>query len=135
MSESRRAGFGYYVAAAVLIVLLLAAVWFIVAMIGRPGVEPPQVLVVTDQSSVPCPITQKGTTCFDTQVTNSGGSAGTFSCRVEGQGDTQATFADGTEIKQLTIGPEESVHVVSAVTAPGVSSASAPRVLCTDLAT
>jgi len=135
MSESRRASFGYYVAAAVLIVLLAAAVWFVVAMIRRPGIEPPQVLVVTDQASVPCPISEKGTTCFDTQVTNSGGSTGTFSCRVEAEGDTEATFADGSQIKQLTVGPEESVHVVTAVTSPGVSSASAPRVLCTDLAT
>jgi hypothetical protein len=133
MSETRRTGFGYYLAATVLIVLVLAAIGFVVAMILRPGVAPPQVLVVTDQAPIACPVAQKGTTCYDTQVTNSGGSEGTFSCRLVPQGDTQATFEDGALIKQVTIGPNQGVHVVSAVTAPGTSPVSAPRVSCAEL--
>jgi hypothetical protein len=135
MNERRRTGLGYYVAAAALVVLVVGAVGFVVAMIMRPSIEPPMALVVTDQAPVPCQTPEKGTTCFDTQVTNSGGSEGTFSCRVDAQGGTQATFDDDSQIKQVTVGPNESVHVVSAVTAPGVSAATAPRVLCVDLAT
>jgi hypothetical protein len=133
MAESRRTGVGYFVAAGLLIVLLIAAVGLIVAMLTRPGVEPPQVIVVTDRASVPCPIDHKGTTCYETQITNTGGSAGTFACQMDAAGDTQATFAEGTTSKQVTIGPDESVHVVSAVTAPGVNPAAAPRVLCTEI--
>jgi hypothetical protein len=133
MAEGRRTGIGYYLAAAFLVVLLLAAVGFVVAMVTRPGVEPAQVVVVTDQAPVACPVSQKGTTCFDTQVTNTGGSSGSFVCRLDAAGDTGATFADGATSKVLTVGPDESVHVVSAVTAPGTNPPTAPRVLCTEV--
>jgi hypothetical protein len=133
MAETRHTGAGYYVAATVLIVLLLAAIGFIVGMVLRPSVAPPEALVVTDRASVACPIDHKNTTCYDTQITNSGGSEGTFTCRLDAAGDTEATFADGLLIKQVIVGPSQSVHLVAAVTAPGVSPASAPRVLCTDL--
>jgi hypothetical protein len=132
MNEDRRTGAGYYIAAAALVVLLVAAVTFVVAMVLRPSVAPPEAVVVTDRAPVACPIDHKDTTCFDTTVTNSGGSEGTFSCRLDATGDTEATFTDGMTIKQVTVGPNESVHVVSTVTAPGVSPAAAPRVLCTD---
>ena len=133
MTDGRRTGIGYYAAAALLIVLVLGAVGFVVAMLLRPGVEPPNAIVVTDQAPVACPIDQKGTTCYDTQVTNNGGSDGTFSCRLLPAGDTQVAFADGASVKQVTVGPDESVHLTSAVTAPGSSSAAAPRVLCTEV--
>lgn len=129
----RRTGIGYYIAAALLVVLVLAAVGFFVAMLVRPGVEPAQAIVVTDQAPVACPVSQKGTTCYDTQVSNTGGSSGTFVCRLVAAGDTGATFADGATSKEVTVGPDESVHLVSAVTAPGTSPASAPRVLCTEV--
>jgi hypothetical protein len=133
MSEERRTGTGYYVAAALLIVLLLTAIWLIVAMVMRPSIAPPEVIVITDRAAVSCPTAQKGSECYDTQVTNTGGSVGTFACRVDGTGDTQATFSDGLTVKQVTVGPNESVHVVSTVTAPGVSPTAAPHVLCTDV--
>jgi len=135
MSERQRSGAGYYLAASLFILLLLAAVAFVVAMVLRPSVEPAQAIVVTDRAPVACPVDRKGTTCYDTLVTNTGGAQGTFSCRLLPAGDTEATFSDATTAKQVTLGASESVHVVSEVTAPGTTPASAPRVLCTTVDT
>jgi hypothetical protein len=131
MTEARKTGAGYYVAAMLLIALLVAAVALVAAMMLRPGAEPANAIVVTDRAPVPCPTAQKDTTCFESQVTNTGGSDGLFTCHPDASGDTTVTFADGTSFKQISVGPDESVHVTSAVTANGTTPASAPRMLCT----
>ena len=132
--EQRRASAGYYLAAAALVLLVLVAIGLIVGMAMRPAAEPASALVVTDQASVPCPAGVENATCYDTQITNNGGSTGTFVCGLDPSGDTQATFASGQGTERPTLGPNESIHVVTVVTTPGTDEPAPPRVLCTDTA-
>jgi hypothetical protein len=121
---------GPYVAIAVLVALLVAAIGFVVAMVMRPNVVPATALVATDRVPITCASTQKDTTCFDTQISNQGTLASGFTCQVVAYGDTAATFADGAPTYELTLGPSESAHIGTIVTAHGDVEAVAPRVQC-----
>jgi hypothetical protein len=121
---------GPYVAIAVLVALLVTAVGLVVAMWMRPTVVPPSAVVATDRVPIACATHERDTTCFDSQVANQGSESSGFSCQVIAYGDTAATFADGAPTNELTLGPNESAHIGTIVTAHGDVEPVAPRVQC-----
>lgn len=130
MSEQHRTGVGYYVAAALLIALLVTAVGLVVAMAMRPAAAPPQAVVATGRAAIDCEVPSQGVTCFDTLVTNTGGSDGIVACGLDPAEGTDATFATGGTTQRFPLGSSESVHLVTQVTTTGASSAAAPHMLC-----
>ena len=130
MSEQRATSTGYYIAAAALIVLLIGAIGLIVAMAVRPSPSPPQATVVTTRDPIDCDVPSKNVTCFDSLVTNTGGSDGDVSCRLDTSGGADATFASGGTAQRFPLGAAESTHVVTTVTTSDSATAQTPRVIC-----
>ena len=133
MATERSAG--PYIAIAVLVALLVTAVGFVVAMWMRPTVVPASAVVATDRVPIACTTNERDTTCFDTQIANQGTEASGFSCQVIAYGDTAATFSDGAPTNELTLGPNESAHIGTIVTAHGDVEPVAPRVQCAPVQT
>ena len=133
MATERSAG--PYIAIAVLVVLLVTAVGFVVAMWMRPTVVPASAVVATDRVPIACTTPERDTTCFDTQIANQGSEPSGFSCQVIAYGDTAATFSDGAPTNELTLGPNESAHIGTIVTAHGDVEPVAPRVQCAPVQT
>jgi hypothetical protein len=129
MSEKRTSP-GYYLAVVVLGGLLLAAAFFVIAMIARPGTPGASVLAVTDRIPVDCSGEPTGTFCFETLVTNNGSDAGTFRCQVRATDESQATFVEGATSTQILLGVDQSVHLRSLVTVTGKTQPSPPSVTC-----
>ena len=84
---------------------------------------------------IACTTHERDTTCFDTQIANQGSEPSGFSCQVIAYGDTAATFSDGAPTTELTLGPNESAHVGTIVTAHGDVEPVAPRVQCAPVQT
>jgi hypothetical protein len=121
---------GYYIAVLILAVLLLGAVVLVIAMIARPGVPGASVLAVTDRVPVACAGQKQNATCFETQVTNNGGTTSTFRCEVRPTDDAQATFIEGATTTQILLGADQSVHLDSMVVSTTDATPSAPSVSC-----
>ena len=130
MTTERRSHIGSYIAFVVLAGLLIAGVVLVVAMIARPGTSDASVLAVTDRSSVPCPNHPSNGTCFETQVTNNGGTRTGALCEIRSSDGSQATFVTGATSTQIVLDVDQSVHLDSIVENMGVGAAHPPVVSC-----
>jgi hypothetical protein len=126
----RRTTPGYYVAVVILAGLVVAAIVLVVAMVLRPGVPGASVLAVTDRAPIACVRDKANTTCFETQVTNNGGSDSMFRCEVRSTGDGQASFASGSTSTEILLGVDQSVDLHSEVVSAGGVDPIAPSVTC-----
>ena len=128
--SAKRTSPGYYVAVVLLGALLIAAVALVVAMVARPGSPGASVLAVTDQIPITCQTKEKGTTCFETQVTNNGSSKSTFHCEVRSTGDAVASLVGGSTTTDILLDVDQSVHLDSQVVTSDGSEGTAPTVTC-----
>ena len=67
----------------------------------------------------PAPPTSGTPPASTRQIANQGSEPSGFSCQVIAYGDTAATFSDGAPTNELTLGPNESAHIGTIVTAHG----------------
>jgi hypothetical protein len=130
MTDRQHTGAAYYLTAGVLIFLLVGGVALIVAMVMRPEPAPAKALVATRPDPVTCPTKTEGVTCFESDVSNTGGSAGDFTCTVDA-GDANATFDDsGSGFTQVSIAAGASAPLYSLVENPEKGDAPVPDVRC-----
>jgi hypothetical protein len=129
MAEGRHTGAAYYLTAGVLIFLLVGGIALVMAMVMRPEAAPPSALVSTNPKPVDCPTKTEGVTCFESDVTNTGGSTGDFTCTVDA-GEVDATFPEGGGFTEVTIAAGASVPLTSIVENPKKGRAPVPSVRC-----
>jgi hypothetical protein len=130
MTDRQHTGAAYYLTAAVLVFLLVGGVTLVVAMVRRPEPAPAKPLVATGPEPVTCPTKTEGVTCFESDVSNTGGSTGDFTCTVDA-GDANAIFDDsGSGFTQVSIAAGASVPLYTVVENPKKGDAPVPDVRC-----
>jgi hypothetical protein len=130
MTDRQHTGAAYYLTAGLLIFLLVGGVALVVSMVRRPEPAPAKALVATGPEPVTCLTKTEGVTCFESDVSNTGGSSGEFTCTVDA-GDANATFDDsGSGITEVSVAPGGSVPLYSLVENPKKSDAPVPTVRC-----
>jgi hypothetical protein len=129
MSEGHRTGTAYYVTAGLFVLLLVAGAALVVSMAMRPEPAAPKAAVSTATDPVSCPTKTRSMTCFRSDVTNTGGSTGEFTCTVDAA-NANATFQDGSAFTLVTIGAGETDTLISQVERPKKGQPPVPLVRC-----